>query len=70
MLSKMKFHVTVGHVTAMATAEFFGDVSEAGAAREDSSASPGMMDRDTINTSLRHSLEVVPPTTTFGPNFH
>ena len=55
VLSKMKFHVTVGHVTAMATAEFFGDKSEAGAAREDSSASPGMMDRDTINTSLQHS---------------
>ena len=30
--SKMKFHVTVGHTTVMATAQFFGEVPEEGAA--------------------------------------
>ena len=29
--SKMRFHVTVGHATVMATAEFFGEVPADGA---------------------------------------
>jgi selenocysteine-specific elongation factor len=56
ILSKMKFHVTVGHATAMATAEFFGDVAkEHGKSEENgipvlTSASHEMM-HDTLKAS-------------------